>query len=81
MVLALFCAIRYIDDLRYLRGDEDSMETVRRMQRTANLKCKAAAMKSRENYRMQQVLQVAKLRHVRVGEELFVNYGVKNWLG
>lgn len=77
VVPAPFCAMRYINDPRYLQGDKAKLETRRVSPRRANVEFKAASTKSRTDYRKHGVLQVVALRNIRVGEELFVEYGGK----
>lgn len=53
------------------------MESGRERPRDAIKELKAAAMRSRRNYKMQQTLQMVTLRTISVGEELCPEYGMK----
>lgn len=74
---ARFCATRYIIDPRYLPEDESSTEIRRLASREIIAEFRAAHVKSRGKYRKQHVLELFTLRNVRVGEELFMDYGMK----
>lgn len=48
--LTSLCAMRSINDPRYLPGDGESVETPRLKQKTATVEFSAPAVKSKENY-------------------------------
>lgn len=56
------------------------MRTRRLEPREANIEFRAAAAKSRNDCRKPQAILRVTLRHIRVGEEMFVRYGMKYWL-
>lgn len=64
-----FYAIRYINDKRYLPGD-DSMATRRLRPSEEDVKLRATAVKSGEDYRQQHVLHVVTLKKIGVLENL-----------
>lgn len=77
MVPAPFCAKRYISGPRYLPGDKRRMKTRRLTTRGANVDFRDAALKSREQYKKQQGLQMVALRNISFREELFMDYDTK----
>lgn len=70
-------AVRYINVLRYLLEEETSTETRKLRPSEANVDFEAAALKSREDYRKRQPQRSITPRNIRVGAELFVDYGIK----
>lgn len=72
MVPASFCAMRYIDNLRYLADDEDSLQPRTLKPRKAIIESRAAAVRPRKDCRKQQALHVVTLKSIRVGEKVFV---------
>lgn len=72
VVPAPTCANLY-NDPQFLPRDEDGMETRRPRPRKTNVQFRAAAAKSREDYRKQRELQVVTHRKIKVGEKLFVD--------
>lgn len=79
-VLALCSAIRYIDDLGYLRGAEDSIETRKMRSGLASAELRAAATKSRADLTEHQALQAVSLINVKVGRKLFANCGTRSFV-
>lgn len=71
---ALFWAMQYKNDPRYLRRYAKSMRTRRLRPKKANRESKAVAVKSRGKYRKQQALPVVTLRIIIVDEEPSLNY-------
>lgn len=72
-VPALLCAMQYINHPRDLPGKKNSMKIRTLRQRKANVESRAAAVRSKENYRKQQVEQIVPLKNTRAGEELFLD--------
>lgn len=70
-------AVRDISNQQYLPRDEDSMETRRSRCRVVLLESRTEPARSRADYGKQKSLQVAKLRNVRAGKKLFVEYGMR----
>lgn len=62
---------------RYLPEDGNNVETQGLTPRKAVVETTAASEKSRKNSRKQQALEVVTSRKIRVGDELFLDYGVE----
>lgn len=74
--LALFCGMRYINDLPYLRRDKATLKTVQASPTKANWKLMAAKINSRTKYKKREVLQTVPPRIFTVVSEYFENFGV-----
>lgn len=68
VVPALYCAMRYIKNPRYLPGDKCKLDVRRIIPRTANVHFKAGSTKWRGNCRKYELLQVVALRNIKVGK-------------
>lgn len=80
MVLASFCAIRYISSPQYLLGDEKSKERRRSSSRKAAVAINCAASSSEASYRKQEILHLVTLRNFKSEVELLADYGIKYYV-
>lgn len=67
VVLDLFCAMQYINDLRTLSCDEQSKARRRSSPREADVQLKCAAARSRADHRKQKILHVVSLKKSKPG--------------
>lgn len=76
IVAALFCAMRYVKDGRYLPGDTSSQsERVKNPRENTIVFRQQHSPRTSGEFQDYGLLAVETLRNIRVGEELFVDYG------
>lgn len=66
MLSDLFCAMRYLSDLWYLPGDEKSRKRRRLSRSNTNLHFRRVALRSRAEYRKEEIMHVFTLRYIKV---------------
>lgn len=77
VVSTFYCTMRFLNNQRYLPADAGSTVIWTLRPRETELKLRAAAVRSREDCEAQHALKTVKLKLIRVGKELFAEYGRK----
>ena len=77
IVPSKFCPLRKINDPRYLEGDEDiqGVELGEVEKRFSNVRVSAPRVRSVKEASKHSLVQVECVRDIRIGEELFFDYG------
>lgn len=84
-VAAQCCAVWNINDPWYLKGGRERTESGQIEMRKPNVQFRASRTVPRAGFRMRELVQIAALKNIKVGEKLFVDcaeklmfYKVKN---